>query len=404
MGTYAQQGVTKPQAVSGPTGFNFFNRHLTIKPFVTMSYTYDTNVDQENSGEQDSVFAIKPAVDFVWHGAKWEIVGDLWYRHRYFCEYNSQMGEDSYGEALQFRYCSSGQQAKGWSLLLSERYAFISQSDDMDSRSGRGIWRDRQTFDASAVIERRFTERWHLDVQGQFSWLDYENNSANYPLFGWNQYSAGVQLGYAASKWTDMLVSAGYSRYDQDISGNNYKLSRRYNDQSDAYSIQAGIGTHATKRITYRALMGASWFDYGDTSSEDCGWTYTLSANWRVHRQVQLSMLGSSYYEPSDEYVGQARKVYTLSGGVSYLTLGDRLKLTGNLAFRYDEVVYSDDFYSRDMSSDRTHLTARLGADYLLNRWTTIFAQLIWDNETSDARTNLDYDRFRGMLGLRLHY
>ena len=402
----AQQGVTKPQNASRPVGFRFFNQHLTIKPYVSLSYTYDSNVDADRTQLDDSVFAINPAVDFEWHGAKWMLTGNVWYRHRYFCEYNDQMGEDSYGENLQFRYSSSAQNAKGWSLMLTERYAYISQSDDMGSVGGRGIWRDRQTFDAAGVLERRFTDRWHMDVQGQYSWLDYDNDvNKYYPLFGWSQYSAGVQFGYAASKWTDLLVAAGYSRYSQDIDFSDSRvLSRTYNEQSDSYSVQAGIGTRATERITYRALMGASWFDYGNAGATDCGWTYSLSGNWRIHRQVQLSLLGSSYYEPSDEYVGQARKVYTLSGGISYLTLGDRLKLSGNISWRFDETSYSDMNYPTAYNYDRTHVSARIAADYLLNRWTSVFAHIIYDDVSTDTNSYQEYERVRGVLGVRFHY
>ena len=401
----AQQGVTKPQTVSRPTGFRFFNQHLTIKPYVSLSYTYDSNIDSDSSNEDDSVFAVNPAVDFEWHGAKWMLVGNIWYRHRYFCEFNDQMGENSYGESLQYRYSSSAQNAKGWSLMLSERYAFINQSDDLDSQGGRGIWRDRQTLDVTGVLERRFTERWHMDIQGQYSWLDYDNQTGRYaPLFGWSQYSAGAQLGYAASKWTDLLVAAGYSRYDQDIDYNDIRTSRSYTEQSDAYSIQGGVGTRATERISYRALMGASWFDYGGGGYTDCGWTYTLSANWRVHRQVQLSLLGSSYYQPSDQYIGQAEKIYNLSAGVSYLTLGDRLNLSANLMWRFNETCYADSVYTSRYKYDRTHLSARFAADYLLNRWTSIFAHVIWDDESTDTNSYYDYNRIRGVFGVRLHY
>ena len=209
----------------------------------------------------------------------------------------------------------------------------------------------------------------------------------------------GGQIGYAASKWTDMLVSAGYSLYDQDI--DNAPNRRRYNSESHAYSVQAGIGTRATEHISYRALMGASWFEYADAGSTDCGWTYTLTANWRIHRQVQMSLLGSSYYEPSDQYVGQANKVYTLSGGLSYLTLGDRLKLSLNLSWRYDETCYAEsDFFDYD----RTHISARLAGDYLLNRWTSVFAHVIWEDEDSSNNSYYDYYRVRGILGVRLHY
>ena len=331
--------------------------------------------------------------------------GSLWYRYRYFCEYNRQMGENSYGENLAYTYSSSEKNEKGWTLMLSERYGFYNQSDDLGSRNGRGIWRDREVIDVAGVVERRFTERWHMDVQGQYNWIDYKNDTGNYlPLYGWSQYGAGVQAGYAASKWTDLLVAAGYSRYHQKVNSSGWALNRAYSNDSDSYSIQAGLGSHMTELITYRALMGASWFDFGNAET-DCGWTYTLSANWRIHRQVQLSLLGSSYYQPSERYVGQAIKVYTLGAGVSYLTLGDRLNLTANVSWRYEENIYSDSSYTRRQNYDETWLSARLGADYLVNRWMSVFANMSWEQEwCGNGNNNYDYDRLRGMLGVRFHY
>ena len=402
----AQQGVTKPQTESRPTGFRFFNKHLTIKPYVSLTYTYDSNVDTTHHADDDSMFAINPGADFEWHGEKWALTGSLWYRYRYYCEYNKAMGENSYGENLAYTYTSSAKNEKGWTLMLSERYGFYNQSDDITTRNGRGLWRDRESLDLAGVLERRFTERWHMDVQGQYSRLDYDNDTGHYaPLYGWSQYGAGVQAGYAASRWTDLLVAAGYSRYDQKANSRGQNLNRHYSNNSDAYSVQAGLGSHMTELITYRALMGASWFDYGNAGDTDCGWTYTLSANWRIHRQVQLSLLGSSYYQPSERYVGQAVKVYTLGGGISYLTLGDRLTLTANLSWRYEENVYSDSAYTRRQNYDETWLSARLGADYLVNRWMSVFANMSWEQEwAGSGNSDYDYDRFRGTLGVRFHY
>jgi hypothetical protein len=403
----AQQGVTKPQTVSRPSGFRFFNNRLTIKPHVSLTYTYDSNVDADSSEVDDSVFAAKPAVDFEWHGTKWLLVGDVWYRHRYLCQYNEQMGENSFGEALRYMYVSTSQDRTGWTLMLSERYANIDQSDEMNfGGDGRGVWRNRQTFDTAGVVERRFADKWHLSVQGQYSWLDYENDRGSYaPLFGWHQYSVGSQFGYMASKWTDLLVSAGYSLYDQDLSGNLYKTSRNYNDRSESYSLMAGVGTRANERIHYRALMGASWFDYGGGNSTDCGRTYSLSGNWRIHRHLNFTVLGTSYYQPSDQYVGQASKVYTLSGGLSYLTLGDRLNLSLNIAWRFDETCYSDEWYNSSQNYDREIFSTRRAADYLLNRWTSVFAHLIWDSQSTDGyNPYYEYDRVRAVFGVRLHY
>ena len=402
----AQQGVTTPQKDKRPTGFRFFNNHLTIKPYVALSYTYDSNIDTTHHAEDDSIFAISPGASFTWYGEKWALTGSLWYRYRYYCEFNKTMGENSNGENLAFTYASSKKNEKGWTLMLSERYGFYNQSDQLTSANGRGMWRDREVLDMGAVLERRFTERWHMDVQGQYNWLDYKNQTGRYaPLYGWSMLGGGVQAGYAASKWTDLLVAAGYSRYTQKANSIGWRLSKGYSNNSDAYSVQAGLGSHMTELITYRALMGASWFDYGNAGDTDCGWTYSLSANWRIHRQVQLSLLGSSYYQPSERYVGQAVKVYTLGAGVSYLTLGDRLRLTGNVAWRYEENIYSDATYTHRQNYDETWLSARVGADYLINRWMSVFANVMWEQEwAGNSNSDYDYDRFRGTLGMRFHY
>lgn len=383
-------------------GFRFFNQHLTIKPYVSLDYTYDSNIDTTKHASDDSIFAVNPGADFEWRGERWMLVGSLWYRYRYFCQYNSALGENSYGENLKYVYSTSAQNEKGWTLMLSQRYAFMNQSDSLTGDDGRGLWRDRERLDFSGVLERRFTDRLHMDVQGQYNWLDYKNDTGRYaPLYGWTQYSTGIQVGYAASKWTDLLVAAGYSHYDQDNIG--YYDERGLDSSSDSWSIQAGFGSRATELIQYRALMGASWLDYSGGS--DCGWTYSLSGNWRIHRQVQLSVLGSSYYQPSERYFGQSMKVYNLSGGVSYLTLGDRLRLTANFAWRFEENLFADGFYTKRQDYDENLLSFRLGADYLVNRWMSVFANVIWEENWCDNDNDeYNYDRFRGTLGIRLHY
>ena len=292
------------------------------------------------------------------------------------------------------------QDERGWSLILSEKYRYTDQSDALGSGDGRGVWRDREALDASGVIQRRFTERLHAEVMGQYNWLDYKNDTGKYaPLYGWSEWSAGAQAGYAASKWTDLLVAGGYSHYTQK-KGRGY---RNYSNESQVWTVQAGLGTHATEKITYRALMGASWLEYGGHSNADSGWTYSLDANWRITRQLQVSALGKSYYQPSERTLGQAIKVYSLSGGLSYLTLGDKMTLTANVAWRYEDTCYNDRYLAYGNDFDETILSFRLGADYVINRWMSIFAAFTWEEEWCDVRA-YGYDRFRGTIGMRFHY
>ncbi|MGN0852087.1 MAG: hypothetical protein ACI4Q3_01775 [Kiritimatiellia bacterium] len=385
-----------------PQGFRFANNRLTIKPYVSLSYTYDSNIDTLHHADADSIFLVNPGAEFTWKSDRWELAGSLWYRYNAYCEYNSNMGENSYGESLSYKWSNvEATSGKGWNLLLTERYACISQSDSLMSNDGRGIWRDRQKVDVSGVLERRFTERWHMDVQGQYNWLDYKNDTGKYaPLYGWSEYSAGIQAGYAASKWTDLLIAGGYSDYTQK-KGSGYS---NYSNDSTVWTIQAGLGTHATERITYRVLVGSSWLDYGGQSNADSGWTYSLSANWQLARQWQISALGSSYYQPSERSLGQAIKVYSIGLGVSYLTLGDRMRLHADISYRREETVYNDRYLTYRNDYDEDLLSVRIGADYTLNRWMSIFANATWEEEWCDDYEQYDYDRFRGTVGVRFHY
>ena len=383
-----------------PQGFRFFNQHLTIKPYVAISYTYDSNVDTSHKSSGDSIFCVQPGADFEWKGERWAIVGSLWYRRNAYCEYSNEMGENSYGESLAWKWTTSKQDERGWSLILAEKYRYTDQSDALGSGDGRGIWRDREAFDVSGAIQRRFTERLHAELIGQYNWLDYKNDTGKYaPLYGWSEWAVGAQAGYAASKWTDILVAGGYSHYLQK-NGHGY---HNYNNESEVWTVQAGLGTHATEKITYRALMGMSWLDYGGHSNADSGWTYSLDANWRITRQLQVSALGKSYYQPSERTRGQAIKVYSLSGGLSYLTLGDKMTLTANVAWRYEDTCYNDRYLAAGNDFDETILSFRLGADYIINRWMSVFAALTWEEEWCQKNA-YDYDRFRGTIGMRFHY
>lgn len=384
-----------------PQGFRFFNQHLTIKPYVAVAYTYDSNIDTTHRRVGDSIFSLNPGADFVWMADRWSLAGNAWYRWNNYVHNNSNMGENSYGEALSYKWTTSKPNEKGWSLLLGERYSFINQSDGLDTRSGRGIWRDRQSLNVNGVLERRFTERWHADLMGQYDWLDYKNDTGKYaPLYGWSEWAIGAEVGFAASPWTDILLAGGYADYTQH-GGHGY---RNYSNDSHVWSLQGGLATRATEKISYRALLGASWLDYGGHSNADVGWTYSLSANWRITRQLQWSTLGSSYYQPSERTRGQAIKVYTLSTGLSYLTLGDKMTLSGNIAWRQEDIVYSDRYLGAGNDYDEDFMSVRLGANYILNRWMSLFANFIWEESWCDERSAYDYHRFRGTLGVRFHY
>ena len=47
----------------------------------------------------------------------------------------------------------------------------------------------------------------------------------------------------------------------------------------------------------------------------------------------------------------------------------------------------------------------KLGADYLVNRWMSVFANLMWEQEwCGNGNNDYEYDRLRGTVGVRFHY
>ena len=388
-------------AASRPEGFIFDGGRLTVKPYVALSYSYDSNVDTASKSANDSYFSINPGADFMWHGDRWALTGGLWYRYNSYLDYHNTLSENSVGENLGYRWSNISEEGRGWNVLLDERYALMSQNDDINSSDGRGVWRDREKIDLSGVLERQFTDRLHGSVMGQYNWLDYKNDTGKYaPLYGWSQRAVGVQGGWVAGAYSVLLISAGYNDYTQH-KGSGY---HDYSTDSHSWNLQGGIGTRATENITYRAMMGISQLSYGGHNNADMGWTYQLSANWRVARTVSISLMGNSYYQPSERSLGQAMKVYSLSGGVSYLTLGDRVNLTANISYRLDETVWNDRYLAHGSDYDETILSFSLGASYTINRWVSINSNFTWEENWCENHDDYNYDRFRFSVGMRFHY
>ena len=388
--------------VDRPTGFKIGER-MTLRPYVSLSYTYDSNVDSTKHSKDGSTWVVNPGLGAEYKGDNWELAGRAWYRYHAYNRYSNQLNESSFGENLTFKWADSLPNEKGWSVLLSENFSQIAQDDDMSDHSGRGIGRDRKTFQAAAIVERRINERLHAAVDASYYMLDYENNVKSYaPLYGWKRALAGGELGYAASKWTDFLVAANYSWYKQD----NVPNGVRYSDESRGWSLMAGLGTRATERIEYRILTGWSRFEYANGDADEVnGWTYQVSGKWKISDTWNMMLLAASYYQPSEREACSAIRVDSISWGVAHSMVRGKLNATLDLNYRRESHEYSSD---RAYDYDDDIITARLGLNYTLNRFLQIYGRIEYQTDMCDGGNvrghNYDYDRFRGTVGMRLTY
>ena len=379
-----------------PRGFKFLGDKLTLLPYVNLAYTFDTNIDQVHKNVHDSIFLVTPGAELKYDNKDGFVVdAKVFYTHKWYCKYSS-LNQDSYGEGLHIEKNTSKKGEKGWSFVFRENYAKFGQNDDMTKSDGRGIWRDREQINVTGAIQRRFGDRFHATVNGAYDWLDYDNDKKKYgKLYGWTRYSAGLEFGYGLTELTDLLVAGSYQKYTH---------SKGYNgisNTSQGWTIMGGIGSRLDRQITYRALLGASWFEYGRDYT-DHGWTYQLSANWKATDRLNIVLLGSSYYQPSESVACSATKVYSLSAGAKY-RFTDRFSGSADVAYRKDDRVYTNRDFSK-YNRNEDYVLGRLRGDWYFNRYTSLYAALEYEWVDYAGSTYLSYNRFRGTVGLQLHW
>ena len=66
--------------VDRPTGFKVGER-LTLRPYVSLSYTYDSNIDSTKHSKDASIFVVNPGLGAEYIDENWEVIGRAWYSY-----------------------------------------------------------------------------------------------------------------------------------------------------------------------------------------------------------------------------------------------------------------------------------------------------------------------------------
>lgn len=401
-------------AMDRPVGIKIGQR-MTLKPYFSMAVTYDSNIDGRADSTDDIVWLLQPGLGFEYRSDAWTVIANLWMQNNTYTKNKStsHYNYNSYGEDVTMRWTDSLPGERGWSLMLSEKYLSVAAMDDMSDPEGRTYGRDRDEFKFAGALQRRFTDKIHADLNGNYYWLDYDfdnhqNNS--YGLYGWERWGIGAEVGYAFSCWTDLLFAGSYQDYKQENRDNNWYDGRHpeYGMSSGAsgWTGQIGLGSFATERLTYRVLAGWSTYEYDEAGGNSDGFTYTIAANWTISDTWKSMILATSYYQPNEREFGSSTRVDSLSWGVTHAMVQGKLHGTFDLAFRREGREYSA-VQSYDYNIDV--ITARLGLTYIVNRYLQLYTSLEYRQSTCEDSDSVrgsyyDYDRFRGTLGLRFTY
>ena len=406
--------VANAEVMDRPTGFKVGQR-MTIRPYVSLSYTYDSNVNSQEKGKSGSSWVVSPGANAIYKADNWDIQAGAYYQYHAYAKNSNNMDESSYGQNLAYNWTDSTAGEPGWTVMLRESFQKISQDDDMTSSGGRGVGRDRTQFQAAAGVQRRINERWHSDVETTYYYLDYDNDKTKYaPMYGWRRWTVGGQVGYVATKWTDFILAANYQGYTQD--NDSYRgweneateganAGKKYSADSKGWTIQAGVGSHATERVSYRLTGGWSHFNYAGGAKKVNGFSYQASSSWQLADRWTMMLLASSYFQPSEQEYGGVLRVDTLSWGIGHAMIRGKLNSTLDINYRHENREYT---HYAASEYDQDVLTGRLGLNYTINRFLIAFTSLEyqsnWVGGNSYGKKSYDYDRWRFTVGMRLTY
>lgn len=395
--------TTRASVLDRPEGIKIGKR-MTLRPYVAFSVSYDSNVRSTHDNQiGDVMWTISPGLGVTYNAENWSLLLSGYYNYRRYCKSeNKDYNRHSYGEDLRWNWANSTGVEKGWSLVLGESFQQMTMADDMTLDDGRGYNADTRQFQAYGTLQRRFNEHWHADVNGGFYWLDYLNDTTQRnSLYGWSRWNIGAEVGFAPSKWTDILLTGNYQNYSQD----NAEGSLIANNHSRGFTFQGGLGSYLTERISYRLLAGWSTFQYGDGAATDNGFTYTASGNWKIGETWNTMLLGTSYYQPSEQQYASRSRVDAFSWGLAKTMIRGKLRATLDLRYRRESHEYVG---SGSYDYVVNVITGRLGFDYNLNRLIAFFLygeyQKSWNSEADERGYAYDYDRWRVSAGFRLKY
>jgi len=378
--------------------------NLTLRPYLGLEYDYDSNIIFSHNEYGDSIIRINPGLDLKYQGNDWGVLANAWYSHAWYTKYDVK-DYDRWGERVSI-YRES---AKGWKLTAGQGYTESDQNDSLQLDGGDGVWRNRLQFDANAALSYTFNERLAATISTHFTDMWYGNSSTDYlNLYGWMNWSVGLEVAHRLTERSSLVLSGAYQEYysGESLFGSNIKKSQddwRFSNKSEGYSLMGGIASRLTERVRYRALVGASLYDYAGEQSYAP--SYSLDATWVVNNKFALTAAGAGYYQPSERSYYQRKTIYSLSAGATYRPL-KRVQFTLDGIYRGEDNETVDRYSNYAVNYMRNQYTARLRGSYQLQKYVSVYASAEYTIQEIDHSnySKDDWNRYLLTVGLMLRY
>ncbi len=410
---------------------------LNLSPTLDVGVFYESNPDEVNENRKELMeatsedrfdssrgFNIQPGLDLLLPGNQWKLSGRLAYTYEDDDSDYSRSPKD-WMESLKFDGKTDG--GTQWQLGQSAQQLSYTKYDEFsqDDRFGFGI---------NGMLGRQVTDKSGISLGASYRAVDYED--AYLYDSDYQQYTLAIT--HQFTEKTDGILSLAYgingADYDEVGSDSDPEGRRRLDvDIKEATYITAsfGLGSHATEKLTYRALIGMTAFDdfeykYPDAmeypeggrqldngADTDYSFSYDMGLSWRPTERFTLNLSGNSAYESSEDVRNNSMLAYSLIGSASYRFF-TRVMLSSGVAYRYEDYLRNVDEDDVDLftgtdaegqgqsrQDDQVNLFANL--TFGITRFASFYVNGLYSVNESTI-DDFDYDRYRVSAGVALKY
>ena len=409
---------------------------VNLSPTLDLGVFYESNPDEVNENRKEHMeaaaedrfdstygFNIQPGLNLLLPGNQWKLTGRAAYTYEDDDSDYSRSPKD-WMESLAFDGKTDG--GTQWKLGQYAQQLSYKQFDEFSQD-------DRFGFGFNGMLGRQVTDKSGLSLGASYRLVDFDD--AYLYDSDYQQYT--LALTHQLTERTDGILALAYgingADFDEVGGGSEQERRRLDVDIKDATFINAslGLGSRATEKLTYRALVGLTAFDdfeydypearehlaqeqeLDNSADTEYSFSYDMGMTWNPTERFTLSLSGNSAYESSEDVRNNSLLAYALICNASYRFF-TRVLLSGGVAYRYEDYLHNvtvdevDVFTGTDAEGqgesrqdDLVNLYA--GLTFGLTRYASFFVNGLYsvNNSTID---DFDYDRYRLSAGVALQY
>lgn len=340
---------------------------LRASPGVDISFFYDNNPTYSHSDKiNELAFRVEPVLDVFARGNEWDSYMRAWYIYDLPIEpaqgstENDIIKKAHWGETFGI----NKETPRGTILSLTEFYEFQNRENTVlvpptGTQQSNASWQDRQSFIISAGLHQPLGERTGLNAGASYSDLWYDNPA----LYGWNSIAGTLGLSRQITPKSDLVFDFGADQQTSEGSRND----------SSSYRAMVGFGSRPTAKSSYRAEVGAMFYDYNGGGATAANWTYNLSGAWAISRRLSATVNGSANFQPSELDPNNYTLVQTFAPGLSYQATP---RLTTTLSAIYRREDYAETFASTGQRRLDNQFSIYGRASYRLQKYISMFVGL----------------------------